>query len=291
MTLSPQLRFEIEKLASLTGLKEANIQSVEPICGGSISRAFRVIVGKKSYFLKVNHRIYKAMFAAEIVGLACIANTAAVATPKIMGMVEDDLVCGLMLSWVDEAAPSTRGCSELGVQLAQMHRHSAGQFGFSSDNFIGTLPQSNGFDTSWTGFFVNNRLQPQIDQASDLIPKLLRRQLDGLISRMGQFETGEKPALVHGDLWSGNVLMDQNDRPVIIDPSVYYGNREVDLAMTRLFGGFSMGFYDAYQAEFPLCEGWEERIRVWNLYPILVHLNLFGEGYLPQLKNSLMFFD
>jgi len=178
---------------------------------------------------------------------------------------------------------------KLGLQLAQMHRNNAPDFGFEKDNYMGSLPQSNRKHTTWKSFFIGERLKPMVKLAFDasFIGQKLVSDFEKLYEKLGDFFEEEKPSLIHGDLWGGNYLISSEGKPYLIDPAVSYGFREFDLAMTHLFGGFSADFYQAYEEEFPLQANWQKRIDLWNLYPLLLHLNLFGTGYLGQVKNGL----
>ncbi len=190
---------------------------------------------------------------------------------------------------VDTDIAEPAAMKDLGIRLANMHLHRHTHYGFHTDNYMGSLAQQNHESVDWVAFFVKNRLLPQIELASfknllDINDALL---FDKLIEKLPSLYEKERPSLVHGDLWSGNVIFSNLQEPVLIDPATYYGNREVDMGMTRLFGGFSGAFYEAYQQTYPLKRGWEQRCEIWNLYPLLIHLNLFGRGYLKQIKSVL----
>jgi len=170
-----------------------------------------------------------------------------------------------------------------------MHKNTAGHFGLDRDNYMGSLPQSNKMHERWSDFFIEERLQPMVQMAAD--NKLLTgndvTSFERVYKNLEGLFTEEDPSLIHGDLWRGNYLIDQSEKPYLIDPAVSYGHREFDIAMTTLFGGFSDGFYNAYNETFPLAKGWEGRVDLWNLYPLLVHLNLFGSGYLGEVRGCL----
>ena len=170
-----------------------------------------------------------------------------------------------------------------------MHRNSAEQFGLDHDNYMGSLVQSNRGHGTWTEFFIQERLVPQVAIAKNhgLINAILLDQFETLYTMLDQLCPQEKPALIHGDLWSGNYMIDRMQQPVLIDPAIAYSNREADLAMTTLFGGFQNSFYEAYNEAYPLQNDWQNRLDLWNLYPLLIHLNLFGLSYLSQIKQIL----
>jgi fructosamine-3-kinase len=176
-----------------------------------------------------------------------------------------------------------------GQRLAGLHRHTNEKFGLDHDNFIGSLPQKNNFHDEWPSFFIEERLEVQIRLAKDhsLLSKTDIQNFEYLFNQLNQIFPDEPPALIHGDLWSGNFMVDEKGEPCIIDPAVYYGHREMDIAMSRLFGGFDRLFYESYNREFPMEPGWEERMDICNLYPLMVHVNLFGEGYLGSVRRII----
>ncbi|MFZ1692867.1 MAG: fructosamine kinase family protein, partial [Flavobacteriales bacterium] len=157
------------------------------------------------------------------------------------------------------------------------------------DNYIGSLKQVNTPAADWPSFFIHQRLEPQLRMARDAkrVEAGMAFRFERLFAKLDQLITVEPPALLHGDLWSGNFICDANAQPVLIDPAVYYGHREMDIAMTKLFGGFDSGFYAAYNDAWPMERGWEERMDLCNLYPLLVHVNLFGGGYAAQVEAAL----
>jgi protein-ribulosamine 3-kinase len=174
-------------------------------------------------------------------------------------------------------------------KLAQLHKNTAPIFGLDHDNYIGSLPQSNRQTQKWTDFFISQRLEPLVTKAvaSGLLDSQTAQRFDRLFSKLDQLIPEEKPALLHGDLWSGNVMTDEHGEVCLIDPAVYYGHREVDLAFSTLFGAFHGEFYEAYNEAFPLEKGWKQRIDLFNLYPLLVHLILFGRSYYHQVISTL----
>ena len=169
-----------------------------------------------------------------------------------------------------------------------MHQQTHPKFGLEFDNYIGSLQQSNEQNKNWDDFFIQKRLQAQLS-IGDFTANILS-DFDKLFQKIPNIFPAEKTALLHGDLWSGNFLAKGGDTPTLIDPAIYYGNREMDIAMSKLFGGFNSDFYFAYNESYPLENGWEERIQICNLYPLLVHVNLFGGGYINQVKNILSYY-
>jgi len=221
-------------------------------------------------------------------GLKLLQEKSRFIIPEVIGEFQLDDDSFLVLEHLNQDIPNQKFWFDIGEKLAHLHQQSNSKFGLSFDNYIGSICQTNHHFLSWTEFFENQRLSPLVKLAFDknLLPKEDLKAFNLLYLKLAEIFLTEKPSLVHGDLWSGNFLC-HNNKPVLIDPSVYYGNREMDLAMTRLFGGFDDDFYNAYQNEFPLEKGWEKRIDICNLYPNLVHLILFGRSYYSPIKNVL----
>ncbi len=194
----------------------------------------------------------------------------------------------LLMEWIE---PGNGDQRELGTALAKLHQVTAPQFGFRKDNYLGILPQINTYEENWWTFFFKNRLESQITLAEKSNRWGGRRQEKYLLFKKHVLQITDQqknvPSLLHGDLWSGNVFFDQQGRPVFIDPAVSYGNREQDIAMSQLFGGFRPEFLTAYQDSFPLEDGWSERLPVYQLYYLLAHLNMFGESYGSQVDQLL----
>ncbi len=262
----------------------------QPLSGGDINTAYRLQAENVSFFVKLNTPERLAMFEAEAAGLQALAHTQAIRVPKF-------IVCGqttdhafLVLEYIDLHNLNSRSEQLLGQQLAQLHRHKQAYFGWHRDNTIGSTIQINGHYHDWITFWQEQRLGHQLTLAAakgyggrlQTLGEKLRTNLKPLFSGYQP-----QPALVHGDLWGGNVAADEQGNPVIYDPACYFGDQETDLAMTELFGGFSPVFYQAYQAVYPLDPGYTRRKTLYNLYHILNHLNLFGPGYLHQAENML----
>ena len=230
------------------------------------------------------------MVKAEQRGLERIAACQCIAAPTVHGIdslhPEEALI---VLDYVEPATPTQRSWERFGRELANLHRNTSVYFGSVKDNFIGLLPQSNQSLRKWSDFYREQRLRPQVSLAKSqgLLDSHDLKKMDRLYMRLSNILCDEKPALLHGDLWNGNFLVDGSDCPWLLDPSSYFGHREVDLAMTRLFGGFSEVFYASYAESFSLAPNWQERIEIYQLYYILVHLNLFGKGYLGSVRKIL----
>jgi fructosamine-3-kinase len=237
------------------------------------------------------------LFEREAEGLEALAAADAIRVPEVLAVDAD----GLVLEFIARGSPQAGFFASFGRRFARLHRHAGPQCGFPHDNYIGATPQVNrpldgvfgeGLDdgSEWPGFFVERRLRYQARLAEERGhgPELLQL-LDRCEARLYELLTAaiEPPCVLHGDLWSGNFMVDETGGPCLIDPAVYYGHREADLAMTRLFGGFDAAFYRAYDEEFPLAEGHEERLPAYQLYHLLNHLNLFGSGYYGQCERIL----
>jgi len=195
----------------------------------------------------------------------------------------------LLMEAIISDKPNSNFWFLFGNQLAELHKHSKEFFGLDHNNYIGSLQQLNTMASTWAEFFVTQRLEPQLKMALDnkKAGTSLSRKLNALFPKIENLFPKEKPALLHGDLWSGNFMVGGRGEAVLIDPAVYYGHREMDLAMSKLFGGFNEDFYTAYHSNRPLESGWLERVDLCNLYPLMVHVNLFGGSYLMQVERIL----
>lgn len=255
-----------------------------PVGGGDISAAWRIKAEENSVFLKTGPAESLQMFQAEADGLRELQKADAVRVPRVLGCVSSGTECILALEWIDFELAQRATEKLLGQQLAKQHRYCAERFGWHRDNTIGSTPQRNLWNDDWLEFMLEDRLGFQLELAAgngftgDL-------QIEGtaLCKNLGQFFAGYWPeaSLLHGDLWGGNWAA-ADGAPVIFDPAVYYGDRESDIAMTKLFGGFGVPFYDAYEEAWPLAAGSEQRMLLYQLYHVLNHLNLFGDSYLNR---------
>ena len=256
--------------------------------GGCINETYRLETTTGPYFIKLNqaHR-YPGMFEQEARGLELLSKAGEIDIPKVVGTGTHDALSFLVLEYIEGTALSVDFWEDFGHRLALLHQHSNTQFGLDHSNYIGSLPQDNTFEKDWGSFFIHRRLEPQCKMAMDhhRMDVSLIRKFTRLFEKMEDLFPPEPPALLHGDLWSGNYMVSGDGKACIIDPAVYYGHREMDLGMTLLFGGFRAPFYEAYHETRPLEAGWRKRMDLCNLYPLLVHVNLFGGGYLGQVKQ------
>jgi len=260
-------------------------QPASRVRGGSINECYRWEGNAGPVFVKLAPAQGSAMLEAEAAGLEELSRAQAVRVPRVLSVGTSTGKAWLALEWIRSGAPSHATDAVLGEQLARQHRSTQPAFGWSHNNTIGSTPQLNDWDDDWVRFFGDRRLRFQLNIAADNGHRgKLQRRGEALLDRMSDFFStySPVPSLLHGDLWGGNRVADERGQPVIFDPAVYYGDREADLAMTRLFGGFGPAFYSAYESAWPLAAGAAVRTDLYNLYHVLNHLNLFGAGYLGQ---------
>lgn len=269
---------------------QMNIREVERIGGGSINEALLLRSNTGTFFLKYNTGAFAGpLFAAEVQGLNCLAENGKVQVPQIYLQESVGEHSFLLLEYLEPGREDRSFWERFGQSLADLHRITAPQFGLDHDNFIGRLPQSNQLSETWEAFYWEQRLWPQIRMACDAgqMSAADAKAFEDFYNRIAKHFPKEAPALLHGDLWSGNYLATTTGLPVLIDPAVCFAHREMDLAMTRLFGGFSPYFYAAYQEAFPLTPGFEERVGWYQLYYLLVHVNLFGQSYMDSVRKII----
>lgn len=267
--------------------------AVEPesaVCAGGGQRCYRWRYGSGWLFVKTVPAASNDRLAAEAAGLGALATAGALRVPRVYAQGIAAAEAFLALEWIERAAPTADTERRLGEGLAALHSVMADRFGWDHDNHIGTTPQVNGWLAEWAVFWRERRLRPQFDLAirrghGDLLADSGARLLEVLEVLLA--DHGPLPSLLHGDLWGGNWCATADGQPVIFDPAVYYGDRETDLAMTRLFGGFGRRFYEAYQGSAPLPVGHAVRAELYNLYHVLNHANLFGGGYVPQAHRMI----
>jgi len=270
-----------------------SISHVEVIHGGCINSTFKIAASSNAhFFLKSNAQAPEGMFEAETEGLEAILQTSSIRCPRPLAISDSDFSPAfLILEFIRSAPQSAKFAELLGRGLAQMHRSTADRFGFENDNYIGSSPQCNEWSAAWPEFFARARLgfQLKLLQKKGRATGELEQRLTKLIEKLPDLigRHNPPPSLLHGDLWGGNVISDESGAPVIIDPAVYYGDREVDLAMTELFGRFDPAFYAAYREAYPLPDGYDLRRDVYNLYHLMNHLLIFGLSYMGGLMDIL----
>jgi fructosamine-3-kinase len=270
---------------------------VEAVAGGDINDGFAVTLASgRRLFAKTHRSPLPEIFLREAEGLAWLAEANALRVPEVVAASDSDArgpAC-LVLEYIASGAPGASYDETLGRGLATLHRFGAPAFGHERANYLATLPQDNTTGADWPSFYAERRISPLTERAvaRGLLPASVAARLQRLCTHMNEF-TGdaEPPARLHGDLWGGNALAAASGEPVIFDPAVYGGHREIDLAMMRLFGGFSRRVFDAYRESYPLTPGHEDRVALYQLYPLLAHVNLFGGGYVSQLDRALSVYD
>ena len=270
-------------LSHISHLTNTEFRDIQSLSGGSISSAYHLKGGDSDYFLKVNSNSDALnMFVAEQTGLKAIEETKTIAVPKVHLVDSYEGSAFLLMDYVENKHANPDDYKALGTQLAQLHLNHKDKFGFISDNFIGSLPQANNQHAKWAEFYWHERISPQLKLAKQ--KKLLSSsELPTALTAISVFKDllgrDTKPSLLHGDLWAGNYLIATDGMPYLIDPAVYYGHSMVDIAMSQLFGGFDIEFYTAYHEIIPKTENYNAQIDLYQLYFLLVHLNMFGRSY------------
>jgi len=261
-----------------------------PVGGGSINHTYRITAGKQTFFCKINElAAFPNLFETERQGLELLAQQQVIRVPQVVASGKNGEHQVLILEWIEQGLQSDAFWTSFGEQLAALHHIQSRQFGLATDNYMGALPQSNQPADNWTGFFIQQRLQPQVKLAVNrqLLEPVHVQQFEKLYQQLDNLFAPEPAVLLHGDLWSGNFLCAASENPVLIDPAVYYGHRSVDMAMTTLFGGFDNLFYESYNYHYPLPVNYKQQWEICNLYPLLIHLNLFGKSYLADIVHTI----
>ncbi|MFQ5796184.1 MAG: fructosamine kinase family protein [Candidatus Bipolaricaulia bacterium] len=274
--------------------RSLSIETVTSVSGGDINEAARLTLSDgRALFLKYNEQPLPNLFEIEARGLALLRRTSTLRVPEVY-VVEKATATHpayVLMEWIaSELSSGSGGMREFGHRLARLHQQTSERYGLDHDNYIGSLPQRNTQTASWIAFYRDQRLGVQCEHAkhSGRLPPHREHLLDRLMERLDRFIDGDtvQPSLLHGDLWGGNYLICLGEA-VLIDPAVYYGHREVELAFTELFGGFPPAFYAGYNEVWPLPAGYVGRKALYQLYPLLVHLNLFGESYGMRVDSVL----
>lgn len=264
------------------------ISNIYPVSGGDIHHSFRIESQRDSFFIKINNtQQLPNIFVLEREGLKLLKRLGGAVVPDLLvaGAFHQDAY--LLMSWIETAEKTAAAQAKLGRMLASVHKNTQDYFGLEYDNYLGSLPQSNQAHLNWPDFFIEERLKKQLDRskAKGLARDSLIYSFEKLFTKIPAIFPLEEPALLHGDLWNGNYIIDDKETPFLIDPAVYYGHREMDIALTKLFGGFDQVFYDAYEEVFPLEEKWLDRVDLCNLYVLLFHANVFGGSYMRQVAS------
>jgi fructosamine-3-kinase len=272
----------------INSLHQDRINSFSSVGGGSINDAYRYAVGSEEFFIKYNNEV-EGIIEMEVDGLNAIAGLNCIATPEVIAFEKIEGYEILVLPLIRGGLKSSKAWRNFGKQLAMMHTKPAPHYGWHQSNFIGSLPQTNEHCDDFISFFINQRLKPQIQlaQQNQYFSSKELNQFNDLFQKLNEILPETKPSLVHGDLWSGNFMIGEEDKPYLIDPSIHYNFRETDIAFTHLFGRFDSEFYDSYNHHFPLASGFQDRVALYNIYPLLVHLNIFGSSYYSSVMNSL----
>lgn len=266
-----------------------SIIGIEPVSGGSISTAYRVRTSEGDFFVKWHEEAPQDFFKQEAAGLDFIRGTEGLYIPKVHTWSKKYIVMEFV------SGEKNREAEELlGAGIAALHSQTGSFYGLEEDNFIGELPQVNGWEEDWLLFFREKRLKPQLDLARSMGRLTLQRERNAydIMSRLSEWIPSKgAPVKVHGDLWGGNWIGGPGGIPCVMDPAVFYGDREFDIAFTYLFGGFSDAFYNSYESIYPFSKEFEERKPLYQLYYLLVHLNIFGESYGASVDKVLQHYS
>ncbi len=262
--------------------------SIQPVGGGDINQCFKVEAEGVRYFVKVNHaERFPFMFEREAEGLQLLREASSFIVPRTFGVSYQEDQALLVMEYLEPSSPGKEFTRQFAHCLAELHKTEHESFGLDVDNYIGSLNQWNEPMDDWIDFFLTQRIDFQLEMAIERghMNAADANSFESLYGRLSEFFPEEKPSLLHGDLWSGNYAVVSGGKPSIFDPAVYYGHRYMDLGMMQLFGGFDRSIFDRYHEMFPLESNWEEGTQIANLYPLLVHVNLFGESYVQQVRS------
>ena len=281
----------INVLAGIFDVSPANIHSV---FGGDINKAYKIITGTTPLFVKVNDAAFsRDMFEKEAKGLKTLKDTGHLNVPDVVDIKTQDKYTVLVLQWIEPGNRNKTTNGDIARQLSNLHNSKNDYFGLSYDNYLGTLNQINGFEENWLDFYFKNRIEYQIQLAIDsgLMGKHIIAKVDKMFSSIAKDYPVVIPSLLHGDLWGGNYMIAINGKAVFIDPAIYYGYREMDIAMMKLFGGFDKEVFDLYNESMPLDYDWQSRLCFHQLYYILAHVNLFGGGYVNSAVKIIEYYS
>jgi protein-ribulosamine 3-kinase len=267
----------------------AKLKSASLIAAGNLNQGIQLDSSEGLFFLKMNFDHERNILSKEASGLNLLQQSTFLKIPETFGTGRIEDYNYLLSEFIPSGRPQPNYWENLGLGLAHLHLSESLFFGLEEDNYIASIPQNNHPTKNWSTFYIQERLEPLVGKAyfDQLIPLDFLKKFQEIYPKIETIFPVEKPALVHGDLWSGNVLITSEGQPCLIDPAVYYGHREMDLSFTKLFGGFDSAFYESYESVFPLAPGFDQRVGIYNLYPLLVHLNLFGVSYLPGIERTV----
>lgn len=269
---------------------KTNIINISTVDGGDINEAFSLQTDSGIYFLKVNEvKNFPEMFLKEKNGLEALSKKSTFRIPKVLDVTESDNKQFLFMEYIQEGRQSSNFWENFGRKLAEMHSQTSENFGWETDNYMGNLKQQNNWTASFQDFFANYRILPLVEMLyqRNSFSKTTVQSAESLCLRINEIFPNESPGFIHGDLWSGNFMTDETGNPVLIDPAVSFSHREMDIGMTKLFGGFSEQFYDSYNENYPLENGWKERLPLSQLYPLLIHAVIFGGSYVSNCRNII----
>ncbi len=284
------LNIEIEKVLTKYIGSDVKINSFSSVGGGSINETYKLSTNEGYFFVKKNSvSQYPQMFKKEAQSLKVLRDANELDIPEVVGIGESGDETFLIIKFIENGVKKSSFWDDFGQQVAALHKHTNTYFGLDHDNYIGSLKQYNRIHNNWSDFFREERLEKQVRLARDYgrIDKGTVVAFDRFYIKLDDIFPIEPSSLLHGDLWGGNFMVNNVGSPVIFDPAVYYGHREMDLGMSQLFGGFDKQFYLSYNLHYPLENGWEKRLDYCNLYPLMVHVNLFGGGYAQSVKSIL----
>jgi fructosamine-3-kinase len=290
MSLHPQFINHLEERFIDFFKEQTKITSYLPIQGGDINQCFLLETSRGKYFMKVNASLFGLdFFEKEARGLVILANAGALRVPRPLFDGKFHQQVYLVMEFLEKGNPAPSFWQNFGESMAALHQNTQEQFGLPFQNYIGRLHQTNNTHEKWSEFYKHERIFYLLEKARkrNLLTSEETTLAEKLCEKFDQIIPEEKPALLHGDLWKGNFIAQENGLAAVFDPAVYYGHREMDLAMARLFGGFDTTFFEAYQNTFPIQPGWMERMEIFQLYPLMVHLLLFGGPYHTQVVSIL----
>lgn len=290
MSLQTQFVHHLEERFNDFFREPTHIYSNIPVHGGDINQCFLLETSRGKYFMKVNASLFGLdFFEKEARSLVILANAGAIRVPRPLFDGKFHQQVYLVMEYLEKGNPASNFWQNFGESIAELHKHTQENFGLSFQNYIGRLHQQNNAHAKWADFYKAERINFLVEKARNrnlLSPEEISLA-EKIYEKIDQLIPEEKPALLHGDLWKGNFIVQENGLAAVFDPAVYYGHREMDLAMAQLFGGFDDQFFEAYHANFPLQPGWINRMDIFQLYPLMAHLLLFGGPYHAQVVSIL----